>query len=456
MIGKSITIRLFILVLICCFLQGCTRNDVLDSKNPVTLTLWHNYGGVMQSAMDQLVDNFNSTVGKEKGIIVTITSINSSSALNDKIIAAATKDPGAPELPNITTCYPAIAVHLAEKDLLIDFYDYFSDTELSEYVEDFIREGVIDQQLRVFPVAKSTEVLFLNQTLFDRFSEQTGVSIEQLSTFEGICRTAKIYYEWTDASTPDTPGNGKAFFAIDSLFNFFQVGMEQLGQSFTQDQALVTAGNIYQHIHDTLFEPAVQGGYAIYNGYSTDLSKTGDIVCSTGSTAGILFYGDKIVYPDNTSETVEYSVFPYPVFQGGEKIAVQRGNGMTVIRSSEKEEYASVEFIKWFTRAEQNLRFVMETGYLPVTKTAFDQILEGTANHIENVNIQKLLSTAIKMQHEYRFLIPPTFNTYDQLRREFEDQYRTILKTSRDLYIEKSKSTDRNTAFQEVKAGQGS
>ena len=48
-------------------------------------------------------------------------------------------------------------------------------------------------------------------------------------------------------------------------------------------------------------------------------SKTGEIVCSLGSTAGILFYGDSITYPDNTIEAVTYNILPYPVFRGGKK-----------------------------------------------------------------------------------------------------------------------------------------
>jgi hypothetical protein len=43
-------------------------------------------------------------------------------------------------------------------------------------------------------------------------------------------------------------------------------------------------------------------------------------VCSTGSTAGILFYGDTITYPDNTIEEVEYEILPYPVLKEEKKL----------------------------------------------------------------------------------------------------------------------------------------
>jgi multiple sugar transport system substrate-binding protein len=60
-----------------------------------------------------------------------------------------------------------------------------------------------------FPIAKSTEVLFVNKTLFARFSEATGVTMDSLSTFEGIKEAAEIYYEWS---------GGKEFYTSDSWF----------------------------------------------------------------------------------------------------------------------------------------------------------------------------------------------------------------------------------------------
>ena len=43
---------------------------------------------------------------------------------------------------------------------------------------------------------------------------------------------------------------------------------------------------------------------------------------------------------------------------------------MVVTKASEDEIRASVEFLKWFTEAENNITFSVESGYLPVTKDA--------------------------------------------------------------------------------------
>ena len=148
--------------------------------------------------------------------------------------------------------------------------------------------------------------------------------------------------------------------------------MVQLGGSIFDDAgALYLDNDTYTHIFDTLYAATVEGGFAIYDGYSSDLSKTGDLVCSTGSSAGILFYGDSITYADGTVEAVEYSILPYPTFEGGQKIALQRGGGLMVAKSDEKTEYAASVFIKWLTATEQNMTFISQTGYLPVTSYNF-------------------------------------------------------------------------------------
>ena len=60
-------------------------------------------------------------------------------------------------------------------------------------------------------------------------------------------------------------------------------------------------------------------------------------------------------------------LLPYPVFQGGKKIAIQRGGGMC--QTFFRQRICRRVVLKWFI-TQQNC-FVYATGYLPVTK-AFD------------------------------------------------------------------------------------
>ncbi len=430
---KKAIALIVILTLLAGCLAGCGSSSPLDPKKPVTLTMWHNYGGDMQQAMDYLIDQFNSTVGKEQGIVIDVAAISSSSELNKSLTMIVNGDPGAPAMPDIFTGYPKLAIQFRDKGLLTNLDQYFTKEELSAYVDAFVQEGRLsDGGLYVFPIAKSTEVLYVNQTLFDRFAADTGASVEQLATFEGIAQLAAQYYKWS---------GGKQFYAADSWFNLAEVGMAQLGSSIFDGEALSLEKEAFTHIFETIYTPAVEGGIAIYDGYSSDLSKTGDLVCSTGSSAGILFYGDTITHADGTVENVTYSVLPYPVFENGSKAALQRGGGLMVAKAGEKKEYAAAVFLKWLTAAEQNMSFVANTGYLPVTRQAFEQELGTHVETVEDPRIKMMLTSVLSMYEDYTFFTAPTYAAFDSDSDAFEERFKTLLTEQRQDYLEKKAVT---------------
>lgn len=435
-------------------LAGCSNAKNVNTNQPVTLTLWHNYGGQLKDTMDEMVDQFNETTGAEQGIIINVTSISGSAALHEKLIMAANGDPGAPTLPDITTAYPKTALILAEKDLLADLDQQFTPGELEAYVPAFIEEGRLNGQgLYVFPTAKSTEVLFVNQTIFDRFAKDTGAKLEDLKTFEGLLQTAALYYEWTDRQTPDILHDGKTFFMADSLFNAALIGCKQLGQELVADDTLKTDTPAYQKIWDTYYKSAVLGHTAIYDGYATDLAKTGDIVCSTGSTAGVSFFSPTVTYADNTAEPAELAILPYPVFENGRPTALQRGAGMCVTKSTAEKEHAAAVFLKWFTSPENNLHFVVSTGYMPVTQAAFGELMTKELENIDDRNIRKLSQAIRTMQEEYQFYTTPLFTGIDELQEQYEAQLKETAVQSRSSYCKYLPGSDIQTAYDAASLG---
>ena len=426
---KKLLALFLCLVIISGAFAGCGSDSPLDPDKPVTLTMWHNYGGDMQAAMDYLIDQFNSTVGKEQGIIINVTAISSSSELNQSLDMIVNDDPGAPDMPDIFTGYPKLAVKFNEKNMLVNLDDYFTAEEVAQYVDAFVEEGRLDNGgLYVFPIAKSTEILYVNQTLFDKFAAETGADSALLETAEGLAELSRMYYDWS---------GGKQFYAADSWFNFAEVGMEQLGGSiFSSNESLTYESEAYAHIFGTVYDAAVKGGIAIYDGYSSDLSKTGDLVCSTGSSAGILFYGDTITYADGTVEEVEYSILPYPVFESGTKTAIQRGGGLMVAKTDPQKEYAACQFIKWFTASEQNMKFIEKTGYLPVTKQAFEEDMTGHLETLEDARIKKMLTAVLSMYEEYEFFTAPNYISFDDDSSRYEDQFKLLLSQQHAAYTE--------------------
>ena len=356
-------------------LTGCGNKSLLDPGNPVSLTVWHYYNGSQQVAFDALVEEFNDTVGKKKGIYIQSYSQGSVSDLETAVRDSINGKVGADAMPDIFASYADTAYEVEQAGALANLSDYLDKEELDKYVDSYIEEGRIasDETLRIFPIAKSTEIMMLNKTDWEPFAEATGVSLESLKTMEGVTATAQKYYEWTDSLTPDIPEDGKALYGRDAVANYFIIGMRQLGtEIFQVENGEMTLNVPKEKLHrlwENYYVPMVKGYFGAYGSFRSDDVKTGEILAYTGSTSSAMYFPDQVELDDN-SYAIDYIVMAAPVFEGGEAYAVQQGAGMVVTRSDKKHEYAAVEFLKWFTEADNNLQFSSVSGYLPVMKEA--------------------------------------------------------------------------------------
>ena len=84
-----------ILLLLFCLLPSC-NDDPLSRDYPITLTMWHVYGAQTESPMNDLVERFNRTEGKERGIVIEVTSVSNSTAIHSALVSAARLLPGSP------------------------------------------------------------------------------------------------------------------------------------------------------------------------------------------------------------------------------------------------------------------------------------------------------------------------------------------------------------------------
>lgn len=436
-------------------LISCTSSSMhsLDKSNPVNITLWHYYKGSQNEVFQDYLSEFNNTVGKEHGIVVSAVGMRSVSELYQQLIQSANNEPGFPELPNIAMVYPDAANTLYTMDLLSSFDQYFEKNELETYVSSFMDEGRFtnDQNLYIFPCAKSTEALMVNDTVYKNFLAdynaaypESKLSEEMLSTFEGIEKTAKSYYEWTDAKTPDVPYDGRSFFGMDSISNYAIVGYHQLGNNFftLNDDG---TGDInfdreaFQRLWDCYYVPMVKGYFAAYSFYRAEDVQTGDILMYTGSTAGASFFPTTVTYKDNTKIDIELKALPFPVFEGGKKTAVQQGAGMIITKSTPKKEYAATIFLKWLTDPVRNTKFVLQTGYLPVTYKALENVLPNELSSISDdphlKNTAQVISLALDMRDEYSLYTYQPFKNSEDIRFYFEDIFLEKAKLSREAFV---------------------
>lgn len=403
---------IFSLLMIC--LCGCSSSSKLDPKAPVTLTMWHVYGEQADSPMNRLITEFNETVGKEKGIIINVTRISNSKEIGAMLASAFKNEPGAPEIPDLFFSHNNNVDQIGV-DNVLDWNEWFSDDELKDFMNSFLEEGTVKESLAVLPVSKSTQLLFINGSEFDRFSTTSGITYEDLSTWDGLFDASEAYFSWSD---------GKPMCVFDYLLRAVELNM------LSQDQeVLFTDEGWYDFDNPALKEsylsfmrPLVQGHIAIADLYSNTQIMTGETMSGIGSCAALLYYNDTVTYPDNTTEPVNLQILPYPQTASHSASMTQAGVGLCAYKTTEQKAEAASIFAHWLTEPQRNLDFVAQTAYMPVRNDSFDAI----ADYEFPDDTHKKLYTTLNVMKDTYTAYPEQYASgyydkvsilYDQLRQ---------------------------------------
>lgn len=417
---KRLSSLLYICVvcIICAlFFTGCGRQDDhgLSKENPTSIKVWHYYNGALAAAFDELVSEFNNTIGRENGIVVYSESMGTVTDLEKALWDSANEKVGAPDMPNIFQSYQDTATALDKVVSLVDLDEYITEEEKNTYVKLFLDSGSIgiEKRWKLFPVAKSTEVLILNKTDWDRFAADTGASTQDLSTWEGLVGTAEKYYEWSD---------GRAFFGRDAFANYPIIASSQLGHEIFQvsdgSEKLDFDRETMRVIWDHFYVPYVKGYFRHVGQYRSDDVKLGEIIALVCSSSSAVYFPTEVTPADGASYAIEHLVLPLPNFDRTAPYAVQQGAGMAVTSATEAEEYASILFLKWFTEWQQNLKFSVNSGYMPVSVEAVktENVDRYLAENPTSAIVADTLHVALDENSRYIMYTPPAVTGGTQAR----------------------------------------
>ncbi len=386
--------------------SGC---DAKKSKKEVTdITVWNYYNGDQLESFNRLVSTFNETIGKAKGIRVTGSSQGTVNDLEANVMDAAEGKVGSAEMPTIFAAYADTAYKLDQMGMVVDLKDYLTEDEQAAFVPGYITEGDFDGSgsIKIFPVAKSTELMFFNDTDWQRFAKETFVRYGALSTMEGVTAVAEQYYNWS---------GGKALFGRDAMANYMIVGAKQLGCEIFE----VHNGKMTLHFdHDVV-------------------RKLWDNYCASAT-----FFPKQVMPGDNQVHDIEMKVLPAPRFAGSEKVAVQQGAGMVVTTGTEAEINGAVTFLKWFTEPQNNIAFAVESGYLPVTTAANDMDAIRASGLELTDTMEQVLSGAVETVRKNELYTPTAFAGGNAVRKVLE------------YSMGDQASADRDTVLERIAAGQ--
>ena len=422
---------------------GCSGSAGSEVPAKVTdITVWTYYNDDQLESFNSLVNQFNETVGAQKGIKVSTESQGSVNDLETSVMDSAEGKVGAAAMPNIFSAYADTAYALDQMGMVMNLAPYLTEEEKAQFVEGYLSEGDFgeDDSIKIFPVAKSTELLFLNDTDWQAFADAADVRCEDLATMEGLTAAAEKYYNWTDAQTA-APDDGKALFGRDAMANYMLVGAQQLGDTiFAVKDGRMTVNferDVARRLWDNYYVPFVRGWFAATGRFRSDDIKTGNVLAYVGSSSSATFFPTRVTNDANQSHEISLKTLPAPQFEGGEAVAVQQGAGMVVTAAKEEEVKASVEFLKWFVRAENNIAFSVGSGYLPVTRKANDMQEILASGLTLDDNMQQTLAVAVDTVNGNRLYTPHAFAGGSSARKVLEYGLSDLAAADRETVVQR-------------------
>jgi multiple sugar transport system substrate-binding protein len=356
MFNKKISLYGIVLLLLVSLISGCSLGGSKDTSSPsgkVEIEFWYGLGGKLGEEVEKKIAAFNESQNEIKVIGVAQGSYDETMQKLQAGIAAK-KVPAAVLLENDPTNALAKKGTLAP---LTKFIEVDEDFNPEDFVDAFYQQGTIEGEQYALPLYGTTQLLYYRKDLF----EKAGVTTEQLDTWESLAEAAKKIKDetgvygwepmWGSPNLIDAAlSNGAEYLSedgktvlIDSpewveAWEFFRKAIHE-----DQTMRIHHGGQGWEYWYKTI-DDVMQGRGAGYTGSSGD---QGDLDFSI------------------------IAAYPQPGWEG-HAAAPHAGAQMGSIPAlaSEEQQKAAFKWFTFFTNAENTADWSINSGYIPVRKSA--------------------------------------------------------------------------------------
>lgn len=340
--------------------ESTAPQDVeVELTKPITITFWH---GIVQENMQQtlqeIVDNFNATVGAENGVTVESFAKGEMADLENAVTAAIK----AGNMPNVTLSEAACVVDWLEAECVVDMTPYIESEkyglDLSDYFDVYIQDSCNYPVPGYYslPVYVGGEVIYYN---VDFFNEHNLTPPTTWTEFEELC-------------TEISQITGKPAAGWDEGVKCFSTLMEQKGIGYTDRQGNLLFADKLDEAVDVIswYQDMVQRGIIRTPGEDFFFSgpfanQNVQLYISSGSEGE--FINMKI--PEDNQ--FEWSCAPVPQFEDGVKADYAEAFLVSMLDNSEDMEtlLASWLFVRYLQSYEACQKINSGESRLPFLKS---------------------------------------------------------------------------------------
>lgn len=347
-------ISLFLSLLLAFSLGACAKAD-----GTVHIVLWHSASEAAGALIDKYVQEFNGTVGKEKGIEVTAVFqgayADSVNKMNG-ILSAGQFD----TLPDVMQMDATGKVSFSSAETAYTVDQALADhpeADLSALLAPALANWQLAGVQLGLPFATSTTVTYYNKTALSAAGFSAPESLQDIAAMAALSQNGIAVY----ASIPNTP----------TLANWLgQLGSDLVNNhNGTEGSATALAcidnGALAEFL--TAWKELYASGALINNSGSSDEFVAGRQLIMTNSTSSVASTLRRI------DGAFELGIAPYlKVNESAASGATVSGSCLVMFDHGDARKEAAWEFVQYLTSAAVQADFARGTGYLPANKNAVE------------------------------------------------------------------------------------
>lgn len=353
---KTLTIMIAIMMITSLIPMASAQGE------PLTIQFWHTRGsGANYEVVQESVNTFNETIGKEKGIFVQEVFVGNYNEILPKTQLAIQSG----ESPQVVVSGNTFVNYLMEDEVLADMAPLAESTgwDKANLLQPFQEiKGNTDGTLYSLPYVRSTPMFYYNKTMADAKGLTAPNTVEEMIEF---CRGL-----WEKDAAGATTVYGML---ITNDFGYLNAcHLYQLGSAFIADDGMsspsLADGTMLKVLSDWRAwvdegwcspYDATNAGTVMQEMFTQQ--KLGAMLTSSGSLASVL---------RNAKEAgFEVGVAQYPTYDIEKRIAEIGGGNVCIISEGNSDEQiaASWEFVQYLMSDEMVTLNTTKTGYVPTT-----------------------------------------------------------------------------------------
>lgn len=328
------------------------------SGEPITIQFWHTRGsGSNYEVVQHEVEEFNNTIGKEKGITVEEVYIGN----YNEILAKTQLAIQSGESPQVVVSGNTFVNYLLEDGVLADMAPLAEETgwDRDNLLDPFQTiNGNTDGMLHSVPYIRSTPMLYYNKTMADEKGLTAPTTVEEMEEF---CKAL---------ATDDVAGLclGNDFGYLNAC-HFYQLGSAYIGEDGASSPGLED-GTMLKVLSD--WRRWVDEGWC----EPFDTTDAGTVMTeefAQQKLAACLQSSGMLATMMTNAEAngFELGVCQYPTYDAENQIAMIGGGNICIISEGNTDDQimASWEFVQFLMSDEEVTYNTQKTGYVPTTKS---------------------------------------------------------------------------------------